>query len=123
MGCEWLLEAAVIAERVVEVWTEAVGTKPLRTLVAIQTLAATYQKQGREGEANHLEAQVEELRRDVDSGFEREKKKGARSARRHSVGASGRLSDSLQGRSNSAYNASDAIIYIWDEARYSPSQT
>jgi hypothetical protein len=75
MGCEWLLEAAVIAERVVEVWTEAVSTKHLRTLVAIQTLAATYQKQGREGEASHLEAQVEELRRDVDFGFEREKEK------------------------------------------------
>lgn len=35
-------------------------------------------------------------------------------------GASDRLNDSLRGRSNLAYNASDAIVYVWDEARYSP---
>ena len=35
-------------------------------------------------------------------------------------GASNRLNESLQGKADSVYNASDAIIYIWDEARYSP---
>ena len=38
------------------------------------------------------------------------------------LGASDRLSDLLQGRSNSAYNTSNAIIYIRDEASYSLSQ-